>query len=120
MAKLGRNAISGPLLEMFHRKIGQTIYVADLAQELKFTEAQIRSAIAGIRRNPREITVEPVIPGLAYVGRPVVRSTTPPPPTAVARPAEASQSLFRQIGTRQNGALVLERDDGVLYEATEL
>lgn len=96
--------VRSALLEEFHRKPGQVLYLQDLMTALDFEERQVRNSLNAILRMGNSgIVVD--IPGRSWVYRPAKQS---------------SKRMFQEIGKTKNGAIVIEDENGNLYAAKEL
>lgn len=102
MANAKRGTIGPVIRRYFEEHPGVDINASELVETLMMTPEQISASISKLRSNGVDIVA---------VGRGTYRYVPNKKP---------SESLFRLVGTSKSGALIIERDDGRLYKATEL
>ena len=107
-----RVPIKNKLMEYFSRRVGETLYVGDIAKDLDTTEERVKAAVVSIRhREGDAFPVETVIPATAWIHR----------PAGTVNSATKGDTLFRLIGgPTKDGSYILEREDGTLYMAKEM
>lgn len=106
---MGGRPLKADIMAYFDKKPGQTVYLKDIATDLKLTEVQVQSAISGIIREEM-MPLEVVMRGRAWCYR-------PQPGRNGAKPGNL---VFEAIGKTREGDLVLQGEDSSLWKATQL
>lgn len=111
------------LLGYFDKRVGQVITLDDLQREFPdMTADQIRVGINNLRNSPpnesggfdmRE-SLKTMARGNAWTWRPsqVVKTDL--------SPEKPSKRCFEEVGPKKDGTLVIQADDGTLWEASPL
>lgn len=106
---MGGSPIRADVMSYFEKRPGQTVYLKDMAAELKLKEDSVQSSIGHMVRQDI-LPLEIVVRGQAWRYKPGEAKAA----KAAARP------LYELLGTAKDGALILEAEDGGLWRATEL
>jgi hypothetical protein len=95
-------SIQPAVQKYFEQHTGTTVYVDDMSAALDLERKQIQVAVTGLIRKGTPIEV-------VHSGN-----------TWRYGPKQSSKSVYEEIGTARDGRVVLQREDGTLWVATQL
>lgn len=102
--RVPRGTVSGPVREYLEQHVGVDVSASEIADAIGREVRQVQTTVSNLRQQGMTIL---------NAGGSVYRYM------GDGRPK--SDSLFRLVGTsKKDGSLILERDDGGLYRATEI
>lgn len=101
-----RKPIKGSVIEYLLKRVGQTLYLGDIASDLSVPEDLL---IAVMARAAHDGLVEVVIRARSW------RVKGLPP-----IPAQIGGKIFQQIGVTRSGEAVLQCEDNIIYIAREV
>lgn len=103
--------IRADVMSYFDKRAGQTVYLKDIAADIKAEPDSVQACIAHLIRLDM-MPLDVVIRGQAWAYK---------PNKVGAKTAEkAGRELMEVIGSTKDGAKVLEDEAGALWKATEL
>lgn len=113
MPKSEPRKIIRPLLqEYFMKRTGETVYLADICNELKLGQEQVKSGVLNLRNcnDHWKTALRVQATGRAWSYHPNSSSGAP----------TVSKRVFEEVGPTNTGDIVIQDDQGKLYRATEL
>lgn len=114
--------IAPRVMKHFSEHPGVDLYLSDIAADLKLSPRQIQSCITNINHrtswpNAHPFRVQTVVRGQVYrYSPPSLKETL----AEIKAEPPKKATLYQFVGAARDGTIVLERDDGVLFRASEL
>lgn len=103
------------LMEYFSKRPGEHAYLNDIAKTTGLTTEQVQHNINNLandhRRGQIDFNVETVTRGQVWMYRPNQKKDEPARPT---------KRVFEELGKSKKGTIVIQDEEGNLFEATEL
>lgn len=116
---MARIQIKSALLRFFTEHEGVIVHLDAIARHFELEAAQVRNGINNLRNSRADLaglnlreSIQIVGAGNSWVFRPVPAHATPP--------MEKTLRLFTEIGSIQDGSIVIQCENGTLFKAVEL
>lgn len=116
---MGAKRVSPAVLQYLTDRIGQVVYRADVARDLKLNEEQVKSAVYNIRQRDKDMaaSIQVIQIGVAWRYRPNFESKPAESPT---KPAKKTVRMFEEVADLGDDGIILRCEDGKIYQAKQL